>query len=499
MARKKKSEAEKIKGALRVRPTRMEMAAGNEDVFFETVRRQVARKRRRIKKKAGGNSPNPALRVAARRFANDQAKKLRRKFMDRPSLIFPMEEALTKRVASRILDQLDPQRPSKWKPIIARKFRRDPKRIQIGSLNFLDHPIETIEEFQKLSRAERSEVRAYLDFADTHCFDVGAYLVLGEIWPQLSKVFLGGRMSRPVQKVLSAIRMDEELGIGLGGVRNHEDVWAFPVRRRRPYGTTSSETANLQPQDREKVADLLCELIDGWLEVANNEEKQENHPDWELSPEGKSLLARMSGELLDNAERHSVPGSKDGDWSMTAFMAARDDEESGRQLNCYLAFLNTGQSIAEAMKQAPKELLEAAEKYLSQFGRRGPSRDTLLTVIALQDAVTSDLSASEGRRGGTGLQDVLEFISELGAAYQPKANAKMTIISGSSCIRLKQPNLVGARDTRGKRVQWCNACNDPSSPPDPAMAFDLPKHFAGTLVSVGFTLDPRLFVAEVEQ
>lgn len=471
-------------------------ASGLADLAELALRDAMAARRLEIKKASGSGGKNRSVAIGVDRFARDKSRLLKKKYLRKREWAIPQHLLLSKRRPSPILDRLDEDRPKRWKPIIARKFKRTAPRMLIGSLNFLDDPVATIEEFRSLSKFECSEVSAYLDFSDDHCVDAGAYLVLAEIFPQLSNIFRGGRMSLPVQKVLSAIRLDQELNISLGGVKDHRDIWAFPTRHRRPRGTTESPVANLQPQSREKVADQFCDLVDEWFLVADEEAGGDGQSAWELSPDGRSLIARMSGELLDNAERHSFPGSSDGDWSMTAFMAARDAEGGRRELRCYMAFLSTGQSIAEAMSLATPSLLSAAERYLGQFGRRGPSRDTLLTIIALQDAVTSDANALRDGRGGTGLQDVLEFVGDLGAADHPDADVRVTIVSGKSCIRLRHPHLVGTRDNNGRRVQWCNQGNDPTLPPDEKTAFDLPAHFAGTLVTAAFTLDPRLFDSE---
>lgn len=471
-------------------------AASNSDLAELALREAMAARKTEIRKRAGARSNSKSIAIPAQRFAHSKARELKKKYKKHKTWAIPKKLLLSKRIASPILDSLDPGRPARWKPIVARNFKRDTPRVQLGSLNFLDDPVSTINQFKKLSLSECTDVATFLDFSDSHCFDVGAYLVLAEIFPQLSNVFRGGKMSLPVQKVLSAIRLDQELNINLVGVKDHKDIWAFPTRHRRPRGTTQSPSADLQPQDREKVADQLCNLIDEWFLVAHTEIGDPDDEAWELSGEGRSLLARMCGELLDNAERHSWPGSKDGDWSMTAFMAARTKENGKRELRCHLAFLSVGQSIGEAMNNASPDLLTVAERYLKQFGSKGPSRETLLTVLALQDAVTSDRDARMNRRGGTGLQDVLEFVSDLGAADHPNADVRVTIVSGKSCIRLRHPNLVGDRDKSGRRVQWCNPCNDPTQPPDPQTAFDLPAHFAGTLVTAAFTLDPRFFVTE---
>lgn len=469
---------------------------GRVDIAELALRAAMADRRRLIRKISGARSGNSAVKVAANRFAKRKARELKKLSLKRRTWSISKNILLKKVTPSPILDGLDVDRVGKWKPLVARKFRRELSRVEIRNFNFLDDPALAIKQLLVIADAECNQIHCCIDFMDSHCLDVGAYLVLAEIWPQLAKVFRGGKMPLAVQKVLSAIHLDQELGIGLPGVRDHSDVWAFPIRHRRPRGTTVSPTALLQPQEREKVADEFCDLFDKWLEVACREKQKDGELSWELSPEGRSLIARMSGELLDNAERHSVPGSSDGDWSTTAFMAARDGADGQRELRCYFAFLSTGLSISEAMSHAPEALLKAAERYLAQFGVSGPSRDTLLTVLALQDAITSDVNARINGRGGTGLQDVLELVSDLGAASQPGADVRVTIVSGKSCVRLRYPNLLGSRDNSGRRVQWCNPWNDPTRPPDRSVAFDLPAHFAGTLVSVGFTLDPRLFVAE---
>lgn len=465
------------------------------------LRSTMAAVRKRNRKIAGSKSGLRAQKTAANRFAKDQSRKVKKQLANHRIWSIPPTQLVRGRSPSELLDQLDPDRQNSWKPLIARRFKRVIPRLSVRDFNFLDEPINTIATLKELSRIEGSELNAYLDFDDSYCMDIGAYLVFAEIWPQLSKVFRGGKMSQAVQKVLSAVQLDDELAIGLPGVSNHNDVWAFPVKHRRPRGTTRSASANLVPQAREKVADQLCELVDDWLAVASaiQDGDEEKAFEWALSIDGKSLIARMSGEILDNAERHSIKGSYDGDWSTSAFMVRRfNDHTSKHELRCYLAFLSVGRSIAEAMEHASPHVLSTFSKYLRQYERKGQSRSTLLTVLALQDAITSDENAQRAGRGGTGLQDFLEFVGDLGAAYKPESDVRMTIVSGKSCIRLKNPNLVGTRDSRGRRVHWCNRQNNPGLPPDRNMAFDLPEHFAGTLVSVAFTLDPTLFVTEPE-
>ena len=303
-------------------------------------------------------------------------------------------------------------------------------------------------------------------------------------------------MGRPVQKVLDAVGLGRDLNITLNGVRDHTNIWPFEIRRRRTRGTTTSATAQLQPQGREQLNDKLIELIDQWLAVAS--ENTEGVPDdveWVLTGEGKSNIANMVGEILDNAERHSSPGG-DGDWTMAAFMAKREEDGRPPAMKCYLSFLSVGTSIAETIQGAPERMREFCNNYAARHSRSGTSYETLLTIAALQDGITSARDAALNKRGGTGLQDTLDFIGELGGAPRTEADVRVTIISGKSCIRLRHPILVGRPDAKGRRVQWCNAVNDPLYPPNSDIAFDLPAHFSGTLVGVAFTLDPSIFVPE---
>lgn len=459
----------------------------------------LAEKRRKITKASQGRGADPQHNAAIRRFAREKARALKKEIVaSKRSLTLNRSALMRDRAPSPLLDSLDPDRATRWRRIVARRYRSEFPRLKLTSLNFLDDPVGTIESICALSKVDCEEVNAYLDFDDPYCYDIGAFLVVSEVWHQLSPIFRGGRMSAPIQKVLDTVGLGRDLGIRLLGVADHGDIWPFEMRRRRLRGTTQSPTAQLHPQGREQLNDKLVELMDEWLAVASDNALNVP-PDvvWELTGEGKSNIANMVGEILDNAERHSS-GDGDGDWTMAAFMVKRAQEGQPDAMKCYLAFLSVGRSIAETIEHAPVQTKEFCNRYASQHARVGQSRATLVTIAALQDGVTSAQDAYLNRRGGTGLQESLDLIGALGGAPNPEADARVTIVSGKSCIRLRHPILVGCRDGRNRRVQWCNQSNDPKYPPDRDIAFDLPAHFAGTLVSVAFTLDPGLFVPESE-
>ncbi len=248
---------------------------------------------------------------------------------------------------------------------------------------------------------------------------------------------------------------------------------------------------HLAPQTRERITDRFCDTVNDWLGVPEIER--------ELTQEGKGWLAAIIGELLCNAERHSQAGSVDGDWSVTAFMAKRKEGDED-VFRCHMAFLSVGRSFAEGLRDASPEIRDFVDHYAANHARPGQSPATLATLVALQDTVTRDPKARSLGSGGTGLMDVLDFVSLLGPTLEEGKEARVTIISGASCIRLRHPYIRGVRreGPKAPRVLWCNAENSSESPPDEASVFDLKEHFAGTLVSVAFTLDPVYFADDSE-
>ncbi|HEX7782133.1 MAG TPA: hypothetical protein VF509_04950 [Sphingobium sp.] len=381
--------------------------------------------------------------------------------------------------------------------------RRQSKSIPALSLkqfSFLDDPQGTLRALRQIGEIECEASAAALHFDDDFCLDAGAYLVLAEIWPQMARIFTGGRMRRPVQKVLDAIGVGRHNKMTLPGLLDdeeyllngkHADVWAFPLQRRRPALTSTSHDVHIEPQTREKATDKFCSTVNDWLGVPEI--------DRELTVAGKGWIGGIIGELLCNAERHSRAASVDGDWSVTAFMVKRT--ENGEDVfRCHLAFLSVGRSFAESLTDAASDVRQFLDQYVTRHWQSSQSADTLATLFALQDMVTCDPEARNIRSGGTGLMDVLDLVAMLGGTTQPGREPRVTIISGRSCIQLRPPYIQGVRrdsDT-SPRVMWCNEANSQEMPPDGTIAFDLEEHFAGTVVSVAFTLDPVYLADESE-
>ena len=452
----------------------------------EILRLAMQEMRRSLRRGAGKGGNTAAERLNRERFASNKTKERFRKVRSTPISQVPKPLLLASFRPSPILDVLLPERKNNWVRILDRRRRDSNYEIRLENFSFIDDPENTIRAIKTIAEIECSEVTANLHFQDDFCIDIAPYIILSEIWPSMAPIFEGGRMMPPLQKVIRAVGLHRHLGMTLKAATDEKDVWAFRLQRRRPANTSSSENLHLEPQHREKVADGLCDAIDSWLSQPKINQ--------ELTLEGRAWISSIVGELLDNAERHSRPETKDGDWSIAAFMARRS--EGGEDVfRCYFGFLSVGSTIAESLSTAAPRVRNDINRYCAKHSDKGRSAETLSTLFALQDGITRDPDAEAAGRGGYGLQEVLEMVSTLGHSTKEGREPRITIISGNACIRLRLPYIKGERKAGpdSPRVLWCNPSNSSDIAPDRAYVFDLDDRFSGTIISVAFTLDPDYF------
>jgi hypothetical protein len=449
------------------------------------------RDRRRKIRSQFSSSPNSSVaeRLAGKRFAYDvvrreQVKLLRGKSKKR---ITPSADLLTaEKSSSKILDALLVDRDELWKPAIRRPRYSDISSITLKTFSLLENPNVTFSQLSTIARAEATVLDAQLHFRDSVCLDIAPYLVLSLMRPAMMDIFRSGTMTRSIQKVIEAVGVRKALNMAPFNLKSIPDVWAFPVRMRRPTGSSKSPTVQLDPQTKEKVADDFCIAINSWL--GRPELKSE------LNLRGRRSVKQLIGEVLDNAERHSHLGSDDGDWAMAGFMAKRAVDERALYV-CHMAFISVGNSIAESFDRVYPDQLPEMAAYVRRHKRRsGPSEATLKTVYSLQDGVTSDQSALLARRGGVGLMEILGLVNALGTTFELEIPPKLTIISGSSVIFVRDPYLVGLQqepNSNEPRQLWFNEENSADFAPSPDHVADLNYTFSGTIVTAVFVMDPR--------
>jgi hypothetical protein len=391
--------------------------------------------------------------------------------------------------SSAILDGLHPDRSLEWQPIYERPFRTG--AVDIPSFSFIDDPIAAVQKLKEIAVLEARVQDARINFSDNSCSDIGPYLVLQEMQRGMIPVFSGGTISRRIQLVVDHVGLRNALRMQFDGPEPSRDdpIWPLPFRRRQAQGDSSERLLRAQTSEQ-TAAEVMTEL-NGWLQT---------FADREFTRRGEGLVYGMTGEAMNNAERHSDPDSIDGSWSIAGYLVPdrRGDQETYR---CHLALLSTGATISETMKTAGvktrAKMREYVRRHRNLFERRF-SEESLETVFALQDGVSRVETALESGRGGTGLLDIVQFFSALADNADPTQHAPgLAIVSGSTCIICRQPYIEGRRmretsedGLRAPRELWFNANNTPQEPPDTNFVISLPAKVSGTLITMAWTIDP---------
>lgn len=433
-----------------------------------------------------GNMP-PRLRANVRRAINEKVRK-DKSYADkvRPTRKEDMVLMLREMRSSRLLDYIfEPRtRINGWKRLGDRGKGASnvDQQIKLSQFSFIDRPVETLASLREIAKAEASALKARIDFEDEYCLDVAPFMLLVECWNEMLPVFEGGKMDLPMQKVLAAVGIRYALGVDFQGVDDFNDVWAFPLTRRRGSGSTKSHKRFIDVSTREEATDRFCDALDGWLDEI----------DLQLTAKGTGWIKQLLGEILENAERHSDGYRRDGSWSVSGFLAKR--EVNGEQrFVAQLAIVSLGDTFAESLDRASPDQKAQISSYIGNCLKLGArqSEATLRTLVALQDGVTCAAEADFDGRGGTGLMEMLDLVTILGSTSVPMLKPEVTIISGDCCIQLHEPYFQGREmeAESGVRVQWCNSTNSAKVAPDEEFVYDLDKGLPGTVISIRFTLD----------
>lgn len=349
--------------------------------------------------------------------------------------------------------------------------------IPVNDFSLLDNPIAVFTTLKNLCIMEAVSPPGNIDFIDDHIRDIGAYLLLSILYQRMIKFAEGGIMSSRVAKVLKAVGLTETMRIHVSS-SDTDDVFPLPLNMQTRQNMVSSSIGE-QTSRKEKVASEVIEKVEGWLKSVGVV-----LPKSTLAP-----LAKAIGEVLDNAERHSVSteASHDsGGWWIAGFMARRQADNGEYRHVCHISIVGLGLTISDTLLQSPK----ANDRFHPQLidysmkGGRDLNEKQCATVLSLQDAVTSKMDAS----GGLGMQDLIANIAELGGG---KGIDKMcvAIVSGSSCVRVISSHISRGQEEIGHRQCWLNDSNSADDAPGPESVIDIGMDFPGTCISMRFELD----------
>lgn len=460
----------------------------------EEETRLVAQQYRRERKK-----PLGALKGEQRKSVlgwNNHIDKIARSIIRKRKKSGPVtdfEQNLKRRVLtwtigrSILLSGLLPGRDQIWQPISSRLRSRKSTNIEVKDFSFLTNANGAISALKKIAQAEAECLTGRINFLDEECMDLGPWLVLAVMRPEMAPVFTGGAIGDGVSAVIKALRLHEPLRFTLGETsRDGRDIWAFPLRSRRRAGTSKSPTQFLDPQNIEKVGDELCEALDSWLSASAN---------CMLSVDGRRLVRKIIGETLDNAERYSRPElPNDGDWSISGFMR-RSQVGGVPRFECQLAFLSVGASISSTVQGCDAHTKAEMDQYIAMhrgaIANHAFADDHLRTIYALQDMVSGDAQAIASGRGGTGFRDIITFFGDLVSPDTAEESARLAILSGRTCLHIDWKYCSASRPKSQAELFniWFNEENRRDMPPNPASVVELADPLNGTLVTMAFQLD----------
>lgn len=270
---------------------------GTEDPRRVLIRLMLREYRRHLRREVDKTKRTSAERLNSKRYARRKASELARRLRGGARHHGTMSKRVmaARYAESHLLTTLFPDRKKRW--LLTPRRNGPVQELTVKNFNFIDHPLEAVETLYQIAELECVAPEALLHFDDPYCMDIAPYLVLAEMRPAMAPVFRGGRMPEPIQKVLAAVGLSGPLNMRLM-VTNLRDVWAFPLKQRR-IGQGKQVTQTLAPQKKEQVADDYCDALDQWL--------AQGDLNMELTPAGRAAFATIITELLDNAERHSVP------------------------------------------------------------------------------------------------------------------------------------------------------------------------------------------------
>lgn len=245
----------------------------------------------------------------------------------------------------------------------------------------------------------------------------------------------------------------------------------------------------------------------------------------ELTQSGREDFLDYTGEIIDNAERHSdeskwyicgyLDDTDDGDSQQITDAkganAAQQSESSDTAIEetepqfCEIVIYNFGRSIADTFLELSDDSFAKSlvSPYIDHhtkkklFTKTWRERD-LLTLIALQSYISCQTKDADDDCG-QGTVDLIEFfhrVSEETTDFE-STHINMTIISGFTALYFDGKYRL-TKNEKGREIIAFNDENDLNEKPDSNYVKSLTKaKFPGTLIAIRFPLSAK-YIKPVE-
>nr|DAS69793.1 MAG TPA: hypothetical protein [Caudoviricetes sp.] len=228
-------------------------------------------------------------------------------------------------------------------------------------------------------------------------------------------------------------------------------------------------------KEYEKGSKEIRSLVQkGIAEMTGNEK-------YELSKETHSAIHSVISEQFDNIYQHAI-NTKHAD--LCGMFDKRTNTVS-------ILIFNFGPTIADTLKgnQLPLHVRQYKDNLINTYKQKGFfnlsqsfSEENALTLLALQEGISSKLDADETR--GYGLMDFIEHCFEL------SIGTKIVIIPGQTTIRIDENYKIQKKEILGRerRVLSFNKEGDILNKPDKNYVLDHGAFFPGVIIETTIPL-----------
>ncbi len=379
---------------------------------------------------------------------------------------------------------------------------RVPKQFTI-----IDKPKESFRFLQQLTAAlvYQTYPRIRLDYNECERADLGAQILLDIILMDIIKFY-----KKCNQSLLTTPKVHD-----IGGINVNNEVvrkLLFSVGSPAILNNNSVHFDDIIPyklciHDREKHGDPLkireqkdidtTTLVDYVLECLSRLNR-------EITPEKLDDLCTVIGETLINAEEHSTTKYR---FSIGYFQETKND---GKHLGLFrLVILNFGKTIYEKFKdpECPNKDIILKMKNLSEsyskrniFLRKEFEEETLWTLYALQEGVTTIAPEVNRKRGNGSIQFIESFFNIKGIKMESDSVSKLTILSGNTNITFDGTYNIIERPVNGENFKYMtfNESGNIEDKPDAKYVKFVENYFPGTIINAKILFNEDDFTNEAQ-
>lgn len=360
------------------------------------------------------------------------------------------------------------------------------------NFSIIDYPNESYKFIQQLLGALVTQKYADITIDYTSCrrVDLGAQVLLDiiqkEIFVFYSKCNLFKSTRTRVKQIWGKCQPNSDIekllysvgspAIHANKVKIYPDVIPYKLCvHNRDEGGDPVKIREQKDLDTTKLVDYVLDC----LKTLNRK----------LAPDKLEDLSTVIGEILINAEEHSTTKHR---FSIGYF---NEMNGNGKHYGVFrLVILNFGKTIYEKFKDpsCPNQDIVLKMKNLSEqytkknfFSFHHFEEETLWTLYALQDGVTSVAPARYIRRGHGSIQFIESFFNIKGRMKEFDNISRMTILSGNTSIAFDGSYNITMRKIENEefKLMTFNHSGKIEDKPDSKFVKFVDNYFPGTIIS----------------